>query len=123
MAKTIIKIESSRKGDIDTFFGILSDRVGDEIKRWDHAKGHTCVFELNFKELKKCVGDKKLIVTKNVTVKQDNSKNKELAAKVKKYKDKGLSLAEIAAKLNSEGFTNSRGNEINRQQVYRLTKM
>jgi len=127
--KTIIKIESKSKADIDLFFELLG---GENISRSPDAspfevKGTwTSLFELDFKALQKNVTIKNK-KNKNVTkrkrvVKQDISRNSYLAATAGLYASSGMSMQKIADKMNKDGHKNSRGNKINKEQVQRWLK-
>lgn len=123
--KTIIKIQSERKGDIELFFDLLDKSIVAKESDGEpfFAGGtYTSIFELDFKALQKIVTFKKNI--KNVTkvVKQDNSKNVALSAVAGLYASNGMVMEKIAEKMNADGYTNSRGRKINKQQVFRLLK-
>ena len=127
--KTIIKIQSESKADIDLFFELLG---GENISRSPdcspfEVKGTwTSLFELDFKALQKNVTirnkKKKNVTKKKRLIKQDISKNSFLSATAGLYASGGMSMQKIADKMNKEGHKNSRGNKINKEQVQRWLK-
>jgi len=127
--KTTIKIQSNSKEDIDLFFELLggeSISASPDCKPFEVKGTWTSLFEIDFKALHKNVTIKNK-KNKNVTkrkrvLKQDTSKNPHLIGVAGLYASSGLSMAKIAEKMNKEGYKNSRGNEINKEQVQRWLK-
>ena len=128
--KTTIRIQSKSKEDIELFFDLTGKGVaskGSDTEAFYMKGVYTSIFELDFRGLQKIVTNKKNKKLKNVTkrnkpLKQDIKKNVSLSALVGLYYSTGMSMQKIAEKMNKEGHKNSRGNEINKQQVFRLLK-
>jgi len=123
--KTVIKIQSKSKADIELFFELVPDVATKKssAKPFEVKGVYTSLFEVDFKGLQKNVTNKKK--NKNVTkkkkvLKQDTKKNVKLSGVVGLYRTSGLSYQKIADKMNKEGYTNSRGAKIDKQQVFRL---
>ena len=126
---TVIRIQSDDKESIDLFFELLGKGIvakGSDSESFEGGGVHTAIFKLDFKGLQKAVTIKKKRKTKNVTkpqkrpLKQDNKKNVKLTGVVGLYRSRGMSYQKIADKMNDDGYTNSRGLAICKQQVYRL---
>lgn len=115
MAKTLIKIESTDKRDIDLFFQLLPS-VGIGVQRFSQKGNNVAMFQLDFKKLHQLVTNQR-----NIT-KQDTSINTSLISIVGLYRNSGMTFQEIGDKMNEEGYTNSRGNQLNKMQVNRLYK-
>jgi len=127
--KTMIKIQSKDKADIELFLELVPNVATKKSNTEPfEVKGvYTSLFEVDFKALHKNVtfkrkkNNKKNNVTKKKKVlKQDNKKNVKLSGVVGLYRTSGLSYQKIADKMNKEGYTNSRGSKIDKQQVFRL---
>jgi len=120
--KTVVRVQSEKKEDIDLYLELLSGSAK-KINRFDVEGLYTATFRVDFRALHKIVTNKSNVTNiKGKVKKQDTSINKELSALVGLYKSNGKSLQVIADKLNKDGFTNSRGNKINKEQVNRLYK-
>ena len=125
-----IRIQSDNKEDIELFFDLIGTGIvakGSDAESFEGGGVHTSIFNLDFRGLQKAVTIKKSKKASNVTkrnrvLKQDNKKNVQLVGIVGLYASRGMSMAAIAAKMNKEGYKNSRGNDFNKQQVFRLLK-
>lgn len=125
--KTMIRIQSESKSDIELFFDLVEGVAtkGSDTKPFEGGGVYTSVFEVDFKALHKNVTNKKKrkkkkVTKKNKVLKQDNKKNVKLSGIVGLYRSRGMSYQKIADKMNEEGYTNSRNLKIGKQQVFRL---
>ncbi len=121
---TVIRIQSDDKESIDLFFELLGKGIvakGSDSESFEGGGVHTAIFKLDFRGLQKVVKKRKKIKkTRSRVFKQDVRKNVKLSGVVGLYRSRGMSFQKISDKMNADGYTNSRGLKMNRQQVYRL---
>lgn len=109
----VIHANSKNRKEIEALLNLIPKRLFTKLTTFKKGNGLHCLrCEINLDGLEKAVNAKK----------QDLKINTNLVGVIGIYRNAGMSFQDIANKMNEEGYTNSRGNALNKMQVSRLYK-